>query len=349
MNIFLNDEYKCDLKSAISYLDVSDKTFLVTGATGLIGSFIIDTLLYGNMFLGKNNKVIALSRTKKKLIERFSYCNNYKWLDFIVQDICAPLKAEKKIDYIIHAASNADPGTYASYPVETALTNVIGTNNILEYAKNHLETRVIFTSTMEVYGKNNATPITEDCVGTLDFNEVRSCYPESKRMAENLCKSYHDEYGVWIAVARLGYIYGPTMTDTDNKVVAQFIRKSINGENIILKSLGSQLRSYCYVSDATAGIFTILLHGTVGEAYNIATEKSVLTIAKMAELIAHIDEREVVYQAPDNKESKGYSKPLDMVLDESKLIRLSWNAHYTFEAGIKHTINILRKLKDTNV
>lgn len=348
MNIFQNDEYQCDLKSAINYMDVSDKTFLVTGATGLIGSFIIDTLLYGNMFLGRNNKVIALSRTKERLIERFSYCNNSEWIDFIAQDICNPLQIAEKVDYIIHAASNADPGTYASYPVETALTNIIGTNNVLDYAKNHLGTRVILTSTMEVYGKNNTIPITEDSVGILDFNEVRSCYPESKRMAENLCKSYHDEYGVWVAVARLGYIYGPTMTNTDNKVIAQFIRKAINKEDIILKSQGSQLRSYCYVSDVAAGIFTILLRGTVSEAYNIATEKSVLTIAEMAELIAKMYEMDVVYQNPDYKESKGYSKPIDMVLDESKLIKLAWNAHYTFEDGIMRTIKILQDFKDIN-
>ncbi|WP_063555753.1 NAD-dependent epimerase/dehydratase family protein [Clostridium ljungdahlii] len=343
MNIFENHNYQKDLKYAAGVLSIDRGTILITGATGLIGSFIIDTLVYANKYLNKSFKIIALSRSLEKMQKRFPY---YKSMSIAlwVQDVCEPLAVHDDIDYIINAASSADPGTYAKFPAETIVTNIIGTKNILDYAKKHKHTKVLLTSTMEVYGKTTESPLAESNLGIVDFNEVRSSYPESKRTAELLCRSYCDEYGIYAIIARLGYIYGPTMTNTDNKVVAQFIRNCLNGQDIVLKSNGEQSRSYCYVADTVAGIFITLLHGKNGEAYNVANTESTTTIAEMARVVAEIASAKIVFDLPNEIEKKGFSKPMDAILDESKLKLLGYVPRYTLRDGLEQTIRILKVL-----
>lgn len=337
-----NPLYVEDLENAAAYAELDNSSVLVTGASGLIGSFIVDALAYHNEKHGANIKIYAMSRRLEKLRERFSYCTDIHNVSLAAHDICKPLE-DVRYDYIIHAASNADPRTYALYPVETIQTNIIGTTNVLEYARAHKETCVLFTSTMEVYGSiPEAYSFSEEQYGLVDFNQIRSGYPESKRTSELLCRSYASEYGVDVVIARLGYIYGPSMTAEDNKVIAQFINKAIAGENIVLKSKGEQLRSYCYISDAVAGIFSILSKGERGRAYNVANSISTTTICEMAQLAAGQTNTEVVFELPDELERIGSSKPQNAVLDESALISLGWNGVYTMEQGFARTVSILK-------
>lgn len=336
--------YQEDLKQIASYIPPSEtpRSVLITGASGLIGSLLVDAFLWNNNNNGGNDTVYALSRTEKKLTERFRYAENDSHLVILAKDITKPLDDDKTFDYIVHAASNADPGTYALYPVETVQTNIIGTTNVLEYAVHHPGTRVLFTSTMEVYGTMpDGTSSTEDMYGLIDFNSIRSGYPESKRVSEILCRSYVEEYGADALVTRLGYIYGPTMTDSDNKVVAQFIRKAINKENIVLKSKGEQRRSYCYASDTVSGIVCALFCGEKGQAYNVSNRDSVITIAEMAQVAAKIAGTSVEFDLPSEIEIKGSSKSQDAVLDEGKLRELGWAPKYSFEEGVSRTVKIL--------
>lgn len=339
-----NPLYVDDLVRAAAYADLDNSSVLVTGASGLIGSFIVDALAYRNEKYGANIKIYAMSRRLEKLRERFSYCTDLHNVTLAAHDICKPLE-DVQYDCIIHAASNADPRTYALYPVETIQTNIIGTSNVLEYARSHKGTRVLFTSTMEVYGSiPDVGSFSEEQYGLVDFNQIRSGYPESKRTSELLCRSYVSEYGVDAVIARLGYIYGPSMTAEDNKVIAQFINKAIAGENIVLKSKGEQLRSYCYVSDAVAGIFCILARGERGRAYNVANRISTAAISEIARLAACQTNTEVVFELPDELERIGSSKPQNAVLDESALISLGWNGAYTMERGFARTVSILKNL-----
>lgn len=336
--------YQEDLKQIASYIPPSEtpRSVLITGASGLIGSLLVDAFLWNNNNNGGNDTVYALSRTEKKLTERFRYAENDSHLVILAKDITKPLDDDKTFDYIVHAASNADPGTYALYPVETVQTNIIGTTNVLEYAVHHPGTRVLFTSTMEVYGTMpDGTSSTEDMYGLIDFNSIRSGYPESKRVSEILCRSYVEEYGADALVTRLGYIYGPTMTDSDNKVVAQFIRKAINKENIVLKSKGEQRRSYCYASDTVSGIVCALFCGEKGQAYNVSNRDSVITIAEMAQVAAKIAGTSVEFDLLSEIEIKGSSKSQDAVLDEGKLRELGWAPKYSFEEGVSRTVKIL--------
>ena len=317
------------------------KSVLVTGASGLIGSILTDALADCSRQSGRNIRVYAMGRNLGRLQACFGQDADSDVLTLVSHDIHLPIDDGLHFDYIIHLASNADPKAYAAHPAGTVTTNVIGVYNVLEYARKHPGCRVFLASTMEVYGTmppGNVT--TEEEFGLVDFNKVRSGYPEGKRVAELMLRSYAEEYGVDGAIGRLGYIYGPTMTDTDSKVAAQFIRKALAHEDIVLKSRGEQRRSYCYVSDAAAGILTILFRGK-NEAYNIANRESNITIAEMAETAAGIAGTNVVFDLPDEMERKGFSVSQDAVLDESKLRALGWNPRYNSTDGFRRTVQIL--------
>ena len=315
-------------------LSIKSGIILVTGATGLIGSCIIDVLLAANSMYNADYKIYALGRDRNKIVSRFG-----NKVVPIVQNIVDKLPINVEYDYIIHAASNADPRTYAIQPVETVLTNVIGNNNIFEYCRYHKKTRVILTSSFEVYGKieNHDIYKEEDC-GILDFQILRNGYPESKRCAEILLHSYVEEYNIDAVIARLSSIYGPTMQVNDSKAHAQFIRNALHGDNIVLKSKGLPRRTYCYVTDAASAILYVLFNGKTGEVYNIANEKSIASIAEVAQTIAGIVGTSVVFDFPDEIESKGFSKPQNCILDNSKLRKLGWHAEYILENGMREKI-----------
>ncbi len=343
---FSSQLYLDDLKATAEILkdnEIDGKSFLITGASGLIGSYLADAIVYHNRYNGASNKVYALGRSEAKLKERFAYALESGEIEIVSADICAELDESKEYDFIIHAASNADPGTYAKYPVETIQTNILGTTNCLKYAQKHPGTRVLLTSTMEVYGamdKDGA--IKENEAGVVDFNTIRAGYPESKRVSELLVRSYADEYGTNALIARLGYIYGPTMTKADNKAVAQFIRSMIDKKDIVLKSEGLQNRSYCYVADTVNAILFILFKGEKSEAYNIANEASTTTIANLAKTAAAIAGAKVIFDLPTELEKKGFSPTRDAVLSEEKLKELGWQGKYTLADGLSRTEQILK-------
>ena len=339
--IYDNKLYRDGLETVIPYMEAKGKTFLVTGASGLIGSCMVDALLLANDLFGYQNKVYALGRSKEKLQNRFSKRDD---LVFLAQDVAAPFDEGLGFDFIIHAASNADPHSYAVYPVETILTNVAGAKNILEYCAKHKETRMLFTSTFEVYGKTEgAVYYSEDDHGVINYNEIRSGYPESKRVCELMVRSYHSEYGVDAVIGRLCSIYGPCMNPGDNKAHAQFLNKGIQKESIVLKSPGLQKRTYCYVIDAVSGLMCLLFRGVSGEAYNVANKESEVTIKDVANEVAKICGVEVIFDLPSEEEQRGFSKPQDIVLKTDKLEALGWEAKYSLNRGFSDTVNILQK------
>lgn len=335
-----NTIYRKALERVIPEIAISDGCVLVTGASGLIGSCIIDLLMLSNEH-GRHFDVYALGRNKEKLSSRFKAFKESANLHFIEQDIMMPLNNDISYDYIIHGASNADPRNYALYPVETMLINVEGAKNILNYCKVHLDTRALLMSTFEVYGNAGKDVYVETDSGIVNVNKLRSCYPESKRCMEVLTHCYVDEYGVKAVIGRLSSIYGPTMAKDDSKAHAQFIRNGLNSEDIVLKSKGEQKRTYCYVIDAVTGLLCILAKGHVGEAYNISNENSIVSIAEVAQTVANIAGTKVIMQLPDELEKKGYSAPQNCILNNAKLKQLGWSGHYDFLNGISETMSIL--------
>lgn len=335
--VFNSPIYEKTIEAVAFEIPISDRSVLITGASGLIGSCIVDVLSSANRLFDKNIQIYAMGRDENKLALRFGTSPSVRCIS---QSVTEPIEIEG-LDYIIHAASNADPRSYALYPVETILTNVLGAQRVLEYLKTN-KSRALLASSFEVYGKLEQDEYEENEYGSIDLNPIRSCYPESKRTAEMLFRSYFDEYGVDCVIARLASIYGPTMQKDDSKAHAQFLRNALEGKDIVLKSNGSQKRSYCYVVDAVSGLLTVLFKGQSGEIYNVANERSVATIAEVAQTIASITGRKIVFDYPDEVEKKGFSRPQNCVLNTDKLKRLGWEGRYDLESGMKETVDILR-------
>lgn len=331
--------YEERIKEVAKTIELRNTSILVTGSTGLIGSCLIDVLVSLNKELGAEIKIYALSRSREKILKRFG-----KTVVPVIQDITVPLDNKIRYDYIIHGASNADPKSYAIQPVETILTNIIGNKNILDYCLIHKNTKMILTSTFEVYGElKNQDVYSENMSGIIDQTILRNGYPESKRCCELLLRSYVDEYGVNAVIARLPSVYGPTMLKNDNKAHAQFIKNALNGENIVLKSKGEQKRTYCYVIDVVSALFKILINGESGEIYNIANKKSIVSIAEFAKICAELVGTEVVYDLPDAMEKKGFSKSKNCILDNRKLRNLGWDGKYSVREGILETLEYLKR------
>lgn len=347
MNFIGNSLYKEDIKY-VSELDLpwdklQGKSVLISGASGLIASCLIDVIMNKN-HSGLNCMVYALGRDTNKAEKRFAPYWDSSLFVFIAHDINAPLKMDADtVDYVLHMASNTHPIAYATDPIGTVTTNIIGTNNMLEFAVRHNATRFAFASSNEVYGENRGDVefFDEHYCGYIDSNTMRAGYPESKRCGEALCQAYKKQKGLDIVIPRFTRSYGPSMLMTDTKAISQFIRKGIAGENIILKSTGTQYYSYTYVADAVAGLLTVLLKGGNGEAYNIADEPGDIMLKDLAAAIAEASGTKVAFELPDDIEESGYSKATKARLDGSKVKKLGWTMKYDIKSGIRRTINIL--------
>ena len=352
MNLYENTMYQEDLQKVASlplpWEKLQGAGVLITGASGMIGSFLTDVLMYKNTE-GLGCRVYALGRSRERLAARFSHWENSENLVFVPYDINQPLEMEQTdgIDYVLHLASNTHPVQYATDPIGTITTNIIGLQNMLTFAKQAGARRVAFASSNEIYGENRGDVelFSEDYCGYIDSNTLRAGYPESKRCGEALCQAYIQAMDMDIVIPRLTRSYGPTMLMTDTKAISQFIRKGLAGEDIVLKSAGNQLYSYTYVADAVSGLLTILLAGQKGEAYNIADTASDLTLKELAGLIASICGKEVVFELPDDVESAGYSKATKARLDGSKLRSLGWKPFYEISEGMRRTLQILKDIR----
>lgn len=315
------------------------KTILLSGATGMIGSLLVHVL----MDRPEDIRVIAIGRNTERAKERFQdYWSKERFL-FISHDINKPLNEFGKVDYVIHAASNTHPIAYAEDPIGTIATNIVGTKNMLDYAVTHQTQRFLFASSVEIYGENRGDTeyFKEDYCGHIDCNTLRAGYPESKRAGEALCQAYRVQDSLEIVIARFARTYGPSMISSDSKAIAQFIKKGLAKEDIVLKSEGTQVYSYSYVADAVSGMLTILLKGDNGEAYNVADINSNISLSNLAQLIAEYTHTKIVYELPDTKEAMGYSKATKALLDSSKLNSLGWRAQWDIKTGIARTLKLL--------
>lgn len=333
-------------KSDISYVaqlelpwnKLKGKTVLISGASGMIGSFLIHVLMKRN----EQIYICALGRNSQIAKERFGAYWENKYFRFIEQDINMPFKEIGHVDFVIHAASNTHPLAYASDPIGTITTNIIGSNHMLDYALRHHAERFLFASSVEIYGENrgDCEYFSEEYCGYINSNTLRAGYPESKRAGEALCQAYRKKSQLNVVIARFARVYGPSMLPTDTKAISQFIKKGIAHENIVLKSEGHQLYSYCYVADAVSALLTILLEGSDGEAYNIADTASDITLRNLAQMIAEQSGVQVVFELPSQLEAEGYSKATKALLDSKKLNCLGWKPHWNIEEGISRTIAI---------
>lgn len=313
------------------------KSVLVTGATGLLGVHLIDAL----MALGEVT-VIAVGRSRERAAGRLGEHLSSPLFRFVEQDVQRVFPEDITADYIIPLASNTHPLAYSQYPAETMLINLKGAEHALELARRCGAT-VLYPSTVEVYGNARGDDMfTEDYTGQLNLSTSRACYSESKRSCEALCQSYAAEHGVKVRIARLSRVFGPTMLMSDTKASSQFIRKALDGEDIVLKSEGNQFFSYTYATDAVAAMLHIMLNGEDGTAYNIASDSCNVHLRDFAGLCAELCGRDVVFDLPSESERKGYSVAVNAILDTTRLRTSGFSPSYTMRDAVARTIHILK-------
>ena len=329
-----------------------DKSVAISGATGMIGSFLVDVLFSKNETNGLGCRVIVLGRDEEKARRRFlrhEKKKEFSFASFIAEDKLSG-KELPSMNYVMHLASNTHPKQYAVDPIGTITTNVIGTKNLLDIAVLKDCERFLFASSNEVYGENrgDVEEFDEDYCGYINSNTLRAGYPESKRCGEALCQAYKKQYGLDVVIARLTRTYGPTMNMSDTKVISQFIKNGMRGEDIVLKSAGTQQYSFQYVADSVSGILTVLLSGISGEAYNISDNTGNISLKDLANVIAQLCEKKVVFDLPDKVEAEGFSVVTKALLCGDKIRGLGWLPLYRINEGVERTIAILKEVYGRN-
>lgn len=348
MNLHQSKLYMQDIDMILNHVPeiekLCNKKILITGATGTIGSFVADALIRLNQKQRTNTRLLLAGRSIEKLQTQFGGYDNVSFLSY---NLVAPIKFNEAVDYVIHIAGNAYPAAFNGDPVGTIVGNIESTHRLLEYTRTHEGKRFLYVSSGEVYGQGDLSleAFDETYAGYIDILSTRSCYPLSKRMTENLCVSYWKQYGLECIIVRPCHTYGPIMTTSDNRAHAQFFHSALNGENIIMKSAGTQMRSYNYVADCVSGLLSVLVKGKAGEAYNLANPQIKLTIAELAKKIAFHERCKVMFENPTETDIRNQSPILRQVLATEKIEKLGWNPAFNVDEGIQHTLDILKTIQ----
>jgi len=343
MNRIIEEDLKSIIKTPLPWRSFENKTVLISGANGFLPAYMVHILLFLNdTILKKKVKVIAVCRNRKRALDKFAGYMKRKDFKLIIQDICEPVTVKDTVDYIVHAASQASPKYYGSDPVGTILPNVLGTYNLLELARAKKSKGFLFFSSGEVYGElgNSQIPTKESDHGYVDPLNVRSCYAEGKRAGENMCVSWQHQYGVPAKIIRLYHTYGPGMRLDDGRVFADFVSNIVNKKDIVMKSDGSAKRVFCYIADATIGMFLVLLKGRPAEAYNLGNDKCEVSIIQLARMMTKLFPEMGLKVIRKSVQPAGYirSRIKRSCPDISKIRTLGWEPEFGLKEGFKRTI-----------
>lgn len=347
--LYDNKQWIADIDKVIEVVpeldELAGKSLMITGAAGLVCSAIVDIIFRYNDTHDKKIQVFAAGRWPEEMSGRFGDLVNRDDFTFVVYDAS---RTDNVIgvhsDYIIHGASNASPNMIVKEPVETMMSNFLGMKYLLDYAKEQGTKRILYISSSEVYGeKEGSEPYKEGQYGYIDLLKARNSYSVGKRAAETLCASYADEYGVESVIVRPGHIYGPTASPFDNRVASAWSYSVAKGEDIVMKSDGAQIRSYCYCLDCASAILKVLLCGENCHAYNISNPDSIISIKQMAEILVKSAGVNLRMELPTEEERKGFNPMSNSSLESTSLISLGWRGCFDAESGFGHTVQILKE------
>lgn len=342
----LKEDLERIVKSDLPVEALRNASVLITGATGLVGMMLVRTLLCYNDLKGMNISVIALIRNEEKARRLYGSLADHALLTFKIADLLEPVDFSEPVDYIFHCAAVTNSKMMVEKPVETIRTAMQGTTHILEFAVQKRVKSVVYLSSMEMYGSfpDRNEPVMEHEYGVIDPLLVRSNYPESKRMSENLCVAFKTEYGVPVKIARLAQTFGAGVLPGESRVFFQFAKSAMLKEDIVLHTKGLSEGNYCYLSDAVRGLLFILLKGENGEAYNIVNEEAHTTIAAMAAMVAEKfgeNKCRVVYDIP-KENIFGYAADVKMKLSAEKLRGLGWTPEISLYEAYRRMIGSMR-------
>ena len=343
-NRIVQEDLEKIIGSDLPWLEFEGRTVLISGANGFLPAYMVETLLALNEErLTRRVKVIGLVRDGQRALTRLGEYVGKGDLRLIVEDVCKPFSIDERVDYVVHAASQASPKYYGVDPVGTLSANVLGTHNMLSIAHDHRAKGFMFFSSGEVYGQvtEDRIPTREDWYGYMDPTDLRSCYGESKRLGETMCVSWFHQYGVPAKIVRPFHTYGPGMRLDDGRVFADFVADILNGRDIVMKSDGSARRAFCYLADAVLGFFTVLLRGQDGQAYNIGNDRAEVSVLELAQrLVALFPEKGLKVVQKEGTVVSGYvgSRISRSCPDISKARSLGWEPQTSIEVGFTRTI-----------
>lgn len=360
MNNFILQKDMEDIFSRnINWEQLDGKTILLTGAYGMLASYIVYFVEYLNSVKKIDVSLIAAVRSPQKFKSKFPSISEQNFLRIIKNDLSERIEIEEDIDYIIHAASLASPQYYSKCPVDVMLPNTVGTNNLLKLAIEKKVEGFLLFSSVDIYGSIEKNGLfDENDQGTLNTLDIHNCYSESKRMAETMCKAYQIQYSVPVKIVRIAHTYAPTMDiENDPRVFSSFVKNIVENRNIEMKSDGSGKRTFCYITDAVAGYFTILLNGASGEAYNVCNTSQYISVLELAECLVNLyPEKKLKVIRKQRDKSEHYTENTLLIgktniPDNSKLKKLGWEPMVDVKEGFKRVISYLDEttIRDTTL
>lgn len=346
MNSILEEDFAEVANSDLPFGEFRNKTVLITGATGLIGSFLVKSLLYCNRKRKLGIHILALVRDFQKAEKVFSE-KEYEVLQLVKCDLNdGKIDIEIPVDFIVHTAAVTNSKQMVNDPVGTIQTSIHGTESVLNLALEK-KASMVYVSSMEMYGNPNLSRmITEDDYGYIDLSNARSCYPESKRLCECLCTAYAAQYGVQVCTARLAQTFGAGIPQSENRVFAQFARSAMRGENIVLHTTGQSEGNYVYISDAIQALLLLLVKGQRGQAYNVTNEENHTTIVEMARMVAKVFGNKnscVVFDIPEDSKEYGYAPLTKMHLSAEKMEKLGWKPKVDLMESYRRMIEYIKE------
>nr|MBQ8252522.1 NAD-dependent epimerase/dehydratase family protein [Lachnospiraceae bacterium] len=346
-NHIITEDLERIAAEAIDWEKLRGKRVLISGINGLIASYIARMIFHLNDTRDMGITLYGLARSEKKTVRKWGNLLDREDFCMIYQDVTVPLAFDGGIDIMIHAASQTGPQQFAEDPVGTAMGNVLGTYQLLEYGRSHGTGQFLLLSTREIYGKGSLDFVKEDQYGVMDPTSVRSCYPESKRMAENLCVSYRSQYNMDCRIVRIAHTYGPGMILGDGRVVGDFLHNVVERKNIEMNSDGSGTLALTYIGDVIAGIFYTLLNFEE-HVYNVSNSRETVTVKELAQTLCELFADygiSLIMNIPKEKPAGYLNYKLGFLLSD-KAMAEGWEPKVSLREGLRRTVQYFEEMRE---